>query len=96
MHQNQIAKINRKEELQAKMESLKNGSFTKKAEEKRKGKGTINREKVRILARKTSIDWSGKFKGKEIVEVGLHDAVRVANGGTGTVQFCALILYSVF
>ena len=88
LHSNQIAKMHRKEELQAKLNELKNGSFTRKTEDKKSK--TINREKVRILARKTSIDWSGKYKGKKIVPVELHDAVRVANGGTGVVLVCTL------
>lgn len=92
LHSNQISKMHRKEELQAKLEELKNGSFTRKKEEDRKGKTTINREKVRILARKTSIDWSGKYKGKQIVPVEVHDAVRVANGGTGVVLVCTVLI----
>ena len=45
------------------------------------------KQKIRIMARRTSIDWLGKYRYKETVKVMLHDAVRVTNGGTGVVRF---------
>eukprot|EP01084_Bolivina_argentea_P206075 351921_1 len=45
------------------------------------------REKVRIMARRTGIDWVGKYANKEIINVSVDDAVRVANGGTGVVKY---------
>merc|ERR1712154_127889 len=84
LHPNQIAKMNRKDELTQKLKSLKDGTYNKPAPVKNR---MSIREKVRIMARRTSIDWTGKYKDKEIIDVSVDDAVRVANGGTGVVKY---------
>eukprot|EP01083_Nonionella_stella_P039033 106149_1 len=94
LHPNQIAKMNRKEELQAKLEQLKrDGLKPKKPVNPMGGGADAIREKVRILARKTSIDWTGKFAGNPIIDVALDDAVRIANGGTGVVRYIGPIAF---
>merc|ERR1712228_209066 len=59
LHPNQIAKMNRKEELTQKLQSLKDGTFITqqpKQQISEKEKALSIREKVRIMARSTSID----------------------------------------
>ena len=89
LHPNQVLKINRKQELKNKLESLKNGTWIdnnlKPSQDLTVKR--YDREKIRILARSTSIDWTGKYLDKQVVEVAVHDAVRVANGGTGVVKY---------
>ncbi len=86
LHPNQIAKMNRKDELTAKLESLKNGTWNKKGQTEPPNRMSL-REKVRIMARRTSIDWTNKYADKEVIPVEVDDAVRVANGGTGVVKY---------
>merc|ERR1712129_618367 len=61
------------------------GTFVKKVDKKEKEQSI--REKVRIMARSTSIDWSNKYDGKINIDVAIDDAVRVDGGGTGVVKY---------
>ena len=98
LNERQIEKMNRKEEYEQLLLKLKKGDYIFDDEKDnddndnnnkktRKQKDKDLKEVVNLLARKTSMDLSGILSNETLINIEIHDAVRLKSGDTGVVKY---------